>query len=116
MEGFVEVASTADLPLGKAKTISVNGRMIALYHIERGFFATDNTCPHRGGPLGEGDLLGDEIVCPWHFRSFNVQTGVNPGNFEAPVPTHQVRIEGDKILVRLSQSPSPHGSETPSQT
>ena len=115
LDGFVEVATTTDLPLGKAKTISVDGRLIALYHIEKGFFATDNTCPHRGGPLGEGDLLGDEIVCPWHFWSFNVQTGVNPGNSEARVQTHEVRVEGDKILVRLSQSSTPHGSETASQ-
>ena len=55
----------------------IGDRRIALYHTPLGFFATDGTCPHRGGPLGEGDIIGDEIVCPWHFWSFDVTTGAN---------------------------------------
>ena len=53
----------------------VGAQRIALYHTASGFFATGNTCPHRGGPLGEGDIIGDEIVCPWHLWAFDIATG-----------------------------------------
>jgi len=98
----VEVAVTSDLPVGRAKAVTVGGRTIALYHTTRGFFATDNVCPHRGGPLAEGDAIDNEIVCPWHLWSFDVATGVCPGNAEFCVPTHEVRTDDERILVRLS--------------
>ncbi len=98
---FVEIAKVADVPVGSVKPISLEGRTIALYHTDGGFFATDNTCPHRGGPLAEGDLVNNEITCPWHLWSFDIISGTCPGNREVTVATHEVRIEGDSVLVRL---------------
>lgn len=100
MPEFVEVANVADLPVGRAKSCAIPGRTIALYHTPHGFFATDNTCPHRGGPLGEGDLLGNEIVCPWHFWSFDVTTGEDCVDPYLRIVTHEVKVEGDRVLVR----------------
>ena len=99
---FVEVAKTHDLPTGRVMVRSVGDRRIALYHIPSGFYATDNTCPHRGGPLGEGDILLSEIVCPWHLWSFEIETGVCVGNPDIRIATHDVRVDGDRILVRLT--------------
>ena len=96
------MASIDEIPLGRAVARSIDGRTIAVYHTPLGFFATDNTCPHRGGPLAEGDLLGNEITCPWHFWSFDVATGTCPGNAEIRVATHEVKIEGERLMVRLS--------------
>ena len=98
---FVEVTKLDDLPLGRVKTAEVGGRRIALYHTADGFFATDNTCPHRGGPLAEGDLVKNEITCPWHLWSFDIISGTCPGNPEISVATHEVRIEGDAVLVKV---------------
>src|SRR5437870_4678774 len=50
---FIEIARISDLPVGRAKSIRIGDRRIALYHTPKGFFASDETCPHRGGPLGE---------------------------------------------------------------
>ncbi len=102
MPDFVEVARITDLPAGRAKTCVIGERRIALCHTADGFFATDNTCPHRGGPLGEGDIIGNEIVCPWHLWSFDVATGLCGGNPELIVTTYEVKIEGDRVLVRLA--------------
>ncbi|HEV2719758.1 MAG TPA: nitrite reductase small subunit NirD [Thermoanaerobaculia bacterium] len=102
MPEFVEVTRVSELPVGRAKAVTVEGRTVALYHTARGFFASDNVCPHRGGPLAEGDVIGDEIVCPWHAWSFDVATGRCPGNEEFCVTTHEVRTEGERVLVRLS--------------
>jgi nitrite reductase/ring-hydroxylating ferredoxin subunit len=96
-----ETETVSNLPSGSAKACVVNGRTIALFHTTGGFFATGNTCPHRGGPLAEGDLIGNEIVCPWHFWSFDLVTGVCVGNPEVSVETHEVHVEGDRILVSL---------------
>jgi nitrite reductase (NADH) small subunit len=101
-EFFTEVLRAADLPIGRIKAVKIDGRTIAVSRTANGFFATDNTCPHRGGPLAEGDLLGEEIVCPWHLWGFDVRSGLCPGNAEYSIATHEVKVDGDRILVRLS--------------
>ena len=97
---FVEVARASDLPVGRARSIRVGDRTIALYHTPKGFFASDGVCPHRGGPLAEGDIINGEIICPWHLWGFDLGTGLCAGNPEIAVATHEVRIEGDRILVK----------------
>ncbi len=101
MADFIDVGSTNDLPVGRTKLVVVNEQRLALCHTGAGFFALDNACPHRGGPLAEGDIIGNELVCPWHLWGFDVATGTCGGNLELSVGTHEVRIEGDRILVRL---------------
>ncbi|HET8772416.1 MAG TPA: Rieske 2Fe-2S domain-containing protein [Thermoanaerobaculia bacterium] len=96
-----EIAKTGDVPAGCVKAFDVAGRRVALYHTASGFYATDNTCPHRGGPLAEGDLMGNEITCPWHLWGFDLATGHCVGNPDIAVATHEVQIDGDRILVRL---------------
>ena len=96
------MAKMSEIPPGRVVTRTIDGRTIAVYHTGSGFFATDNTCPHRGGPLAEGDLLGNEITCPWHFWNFDVATGLCPGNPDIAVATHEVRVEGERLMVRLS--------------
>ena len=99
---FLEIASTTDVPVGRAKAFTIEGRTIALYHTQEGFFATDNVCPHRGGPLAEGDLIGNEINCPWHLWGFDVRTGLCAGNPSIQVTAHEVRVEDERVMVRLS--------------
>lgn len=105
MDNFIDIAGTAELPVGRAKTITIGDRRIALYHTAEGFFASDNTCPHRGGPLGDGDIVGNEIVCPWHLWGFDVKSGACGGNPSLSITTHEVMVEGDRVLVRLSPVP-----------
>ena len=102
MEDFIQIARMGDLPAGRARSVAVGDRKIALFHTASGFFACDNACPHRGGPLGEGDLLGEEIVCPWHLWGFDVRSGVSTGNAGIRLNTHEVRTEGDRLLVKLN--------------
>jgi nitrite reductase/ring-hydroxylating ferredoxin subunit len=101
-EAFAEVLNAAELPVGRIRAVKVDDRSVAISHTTRGFFATDNTCPHRGGPLAEGDLIGDEIICPWHLWGFDVRTGLCPGNADYTIATHEVKVDGDRILVRLA--------------
>jgi nitrite reductase (NADH) small subunit len=102
MNDFVDIGSTAELPVNRVVTKTVGDRKIALCHTASGFYALDNTCPHRGGPLGEGDIIGEEIICPWHLWGFEVATGNCGGSTKIGVAAHEVRIVEDRILVKLS--------------
>ena len=99
---FIDVGSVNDLKTGRAKTVVAGDRRIALYHTESGFYASDNTCPHRGGPLGEGDIIGEEIICPWHLWGFEIGTGMCTGDPRIRIAVHEVKIEGGRVLVKLS--------------
>lgn len=104
--GFIDVAGVNEIPVGRVTTRLAGDRRIALGRTPEGFFALDNTCPHRGGPLGEGDLMGHELVCPWHLWAFDVRTGHCPGSMTVGVAAHEVKVEGDRVLVRLAPSRS----------
>ena len=96
---FHEVASVNDLQPGEGKVLNVNGTAIALFNLNGNFYATQNTCPHRGGPLGEGKLDEDGVVtCPWHGYAFYVTTG-EPFNFPTPIKTYPVKVENGRVFV-----------------
>jgi len=101
MAEFVRVASTSDLEPGSAKTVEVNGKAIALYNVGGKIFATDNTCLHQGGPLGEGILEGEIVTCPWHMWEYNVRTGENLGDSSLKVATYPVEVDGTDIKVAV---------------
>lgn len=97
MENMVRVASTSELEPGQCKVVAAAGREVALYNVGGTFYATDNTCLHRGGPLGEGFLEGNIVTCPWHGWTYDVTTGVCPVNPNVCVKTYPVKVEGTEI-------------------
>jgi nitrite reductase (NADH) small subunit len=101
MGDFVRVAGTADVTPGTGMVAEVNGQAVAVFNVEGTYYAMDNTCVHRGGPLGEGELEGEVVTCPWHAWQFNVKTGVSVNNPSASVKTYQVKVEGSDIKVQL---------------
>ena len=96
---FVKVASVSDVPPGKMKEVKANGRTIALCNVSGTFYAIDNCCIHRGGPLAEGYLDNDRVECPWHGWRFDLKTGMTNANPGMKVSTYEVKIEGDAVLV-----------------
>src|SRR5207245_8494250 len=99
MGEFVRVAALAELPPGTARTVEVRGAPLALYNVDGAVCATANTCPHRGGPLGEGDLKAGVITCPWHGFQYEVGTGRCLTNAALSVGCPKVRADGQDILV-----------------
>jgi len=99
MGEFIEVAKKSDLPEGKGIVIDVDGKAIALFNVAGEIFAIDNTCIHKGGPLGEGELDDAIVTCPWHGWQYDVKTGKSPVNPMANVNTHNVKVEGDSVLI-----------------
>lgn len=108
MSEFVTVATTEDIPPGSGKTVEVNGVWIALFNVAGSFFAVDNTCPHAGGPIGEGHLTGEVVTCPWHGWQFNVHTGKKEGHPDITVACCPVRVEGNQVQIALPPDFKPY--------
>jgi len=101
MSDFVTVAAVNEIPPGSGKTVDVNGVRIALFNVNGTFYAVDNTCPHAGGPLGEGYLTGAIVECPWHGWAFDVKTGERHGNPDFTVACCHVRVVGNHVQIAL---------------
>lgn len=101
MGELIRIAGTTDVKPGSGLVAEVNGKTIAVFNVDGAFFAIDNTCVHRGGPLGEGDVEGDVVTCPWHNWQFNVKTGGCVNNPSAKVTSYEVTVEGTDVKVRL---------------
>ena len=85
-----------DIPTGGIRLIQFNSHRVAVYNVSGKFYATSEECTHAGGPLSEGVLKENEVVCPWHDSCFNVITGaVTCPPADEPLKTYQVIINGD---------------------
>jgi nitrite reductase (NADH) small subunit len=99
MSDFVSVAKVNDIPPGHGKTVQVAGKNIALFNVDGTFYAIDDTCLHRGGPLGEGELTGHLVACPWHGWKYDVRTGISITNSAAQVHCYETKIEGEDLHI-----------------
>ena len=102
MADFVKVAKTNEIEPGQARLVEVRGKPITVFNVDGQFFALDNTCTHRGGPLAEGEISGHEVTCPWHGATFDIRTGqvVGPPAQRA-VAHYGVRVTGADIEVEV---------------
>jgi nitrite reductase (NADH) small subunit len=98
---WVKVAVAADLPPGQGKTVKAGDAEIALFNAGGTFLAIGNTCCHRGGPLGEGDLDGTVVTCPWHGWQFEMTTGETLHDPSATVPTYRTDVRDGEVFVEL---------------
>ncbi len=96
-----KVADVGELAAGQAKVVEAGGRAVAVFNCDGTYYAIDNTCLHRGGPLGEGELDGTIVTCPWHGWQFDVRTGANAVNPAMKVGCYPVTVVGTSLLVEL---------------
>ncbi len=101
MAEFVTIARSDELKPGECKVVKAQGLTLALYNVGGKFYATDNTCLHRGGPLGEGDLQDAIVTCPWHGWQYDVVTGENVLDPAAKLKTYEVQVVGDEVQVKI---------------
>ena len=102
MSKLLKIAETKELAPGTGKVVAAEGHSLALFNVAGTFYAIDNTCTHRGGPLGEGELAGEVVTCPWHGAQFNVKTGeVLPPPAPTGVRGYPVKVQGNDVLVEL---------------
>jgi nitrite reductase/ring-hydroxylating ferredoxin subunit len=102
MAKFRRVADVKSIPSGRAAVFDVGAKKIAVFNFEGSFYALDNTCPHRGGPVGEGSLRGTRVSCPWHGAQFDVTNGQVLGPpATADITSYATKVEGDSVWVEI---------------
>ncbi len=100
---YVRVAQVGEIPEGGVKVVYVQDVAVAVFHVDGGYHAIEDLCTHDGGPLAEGELDGCVIECPRHGARFDIRSGaVLAMPATSPIPTYEVRVEGDEIQVRWS--------------
>ena len=100
MPDFVSVADTSEIPPGQTKAVELDGEAVVVANVDGRYFAVEGTCSHRGGPLGEGALVGDILHCPWHRGGFNVRTGEAVALPSTdPIATYRVRVADSAIQI-----------------
>jgi nitrite reductase (NADH) small subunit len=98
---LTKVATTSEIPPGTGKVVEVGGKTVAVFNCDGTFYAIDNTCKHRGGPLGEGAVSGTTVTCPWHGWEYDVASGACQTDPSTKVQAFSVKVEGDDVLVAV---------------
>ena len=107
---FIKVLKKDDLPVGMLRELQVEGTAITLANVAGTFYAIDNICLHRGGPLSEGELMGNSVTCPWHGWQYDITTGQSLMNPAAGLRTFRVEVRGEEVYVDIDRA----GGELPS--
>jgi len=100
--GLTRVATASEVAPGAGRAVEVDGKVLAIFNVDGHYFAVDNTCPHRGGLLGEGDLEGQVVRCPWHGWAWDVTTGANVNNPAVRIGCYPVTVREGVVFVRLT--------------
>ena len=106
MAEFVRVAGRGDVPAGEMLIVEIEGEEIVLANVDGQIYAFGNGCTHRGGPLGEGLLEGDEVECPFHQGRFHIASGrATFAPATEPLKVWTVRLVDGKVCI----DPAEHG-------
>ena len=96
----------ADIPLGEGRTYDVNGEMVAVFRLRDGSVrALSAVCPHRGGPIADGQLDAKVVICPLHLNAFDLTTGCSTTSDYA-LTVYEVHVDDDGHLVISPRVPS----------
>jgi len=98
---LIKAGFVADLPPGQVKEILVGQQPYAICNFAGVVYALDGVCIHEGGPLGQGQLDGAKLVCPYHLWEFDCRTGAYDFDPTQGVATYPVRIEDGEIVVEV---------------
>ena len=100
---WIRIAPTDQIPPREGRAVLIGEREIALFNLGSSFLATDNQCPHQGGPLCDGIVSGGSVVCPLHAWKVDLERGSvqRPADATACVRTYPTRVEEDVVWIEL---------------
>jgi nitrite reductase (NADH) small subunit len=110
---WIWVTPVDSIPPREGRAVTVAGRDIAIFNLGERFLATAGRCPHRGGPLADGIVAGDAVVCPLHGWKINLASGAveRPGGIEQCVETYPTRVDNGIVVVGLPADIASHGTD-----
>ena len=98
---FLRTLKKDEVPPGTIREFQLDGKTVAIANVGGKFSVINNVCLHRGGPLGEGELKGQIVTCPWHGWQYDVTTGKLATNPAVGVESYPVEVRGDDIFVDI---------------
>jgi len=102
-ESWVDLGPVEELAAKPLRTVTAGRTMLAVSYVGGAFGVVSAVCNHAGGPLGQGRLEGEYLVCPWHNWKFHCRTGEGePGFEEDRVPRYDTKIEGGRLYVDVA--------------
>jgi nitrite reductase (NADH) small subunit len=99
---LLRAAKKDEIPAGTIREFQLNGTTVAIANVDGKLYAINNVCLHRGGPLGEGELNGKIVTCPWHGWTYDVTTGKTTMNPAVGVNCYPIEIKGNDVFVEVS--------------
>jgi nitrite reductase (NADH) small subunit len=98
---WIRIATCDSIPPREGRAALIGDKQIAIFNLGDRFLAVDNRCPHQSGPLCDGIVAGDDVVCPLHAWKVNLETGAvaRPADQHDCVRTYATRIEGGVISI-----------------
>lgn len=107
-EGYIDVCAAGEIPANRARVFAVGGERVAVFRYDGKISCVSNVCQHQNGPLGEGRIIDGCITCPWHGYQYYPESGQSPPPFTERIPTFNVRVIGQRVLV--DPHPNPPGT------
>ena len=100
MSAFVKLTTESELPaVGQAKEFPLGDRVICVANVNGTISAMDNVCLHRGGPLGQGAIEENKVVCPWHGWQWDPRTGEAAHNPTVKIAVYPLKIENGNVMI-----------------
>jgi len=101
---WTEVLDVSELADGKPHRVEVDGAAVMLIEHDDGLHAIGAVCPHLGGPLDEGEIDGETVVCPWHGSAFCLADGaLAHGPATAPVQSYEIKVTNGRVSIRAAK-------------
>lgn len=102
MVEFVKAAKLSEIAPGKGIAVDVQGKRIAIFHVDGNVFALDDMCSHKGAPLADGIVTKDSVTCTWHGATFALANGaVLGGPTGMAIASYPVRLVGDDVEIEI---------------
>lgn len=105
---WIRITACANIPPREGRAVLIGDREIALFNAGDRFLAVDGRCPHKGGPLCDGIVAGDTVVCPLHAWKIGLTSGrvERPSTVAACVRTYETKVEDGVVMLRLERGAS----------
>ncbi len=99
---WFEVCKLDEIPPAQARTVKAGDSVIAVFRLSGDRVkAVENRCPHKNGPLAEGIVSGDDVLCPLHNWRIHLNSGEVAAPDEGCVKTYACKVENDMVLLKL---------------
>jgi len=110
---WVRVTQTENIPLREGRSVSLGAEQIAIFNLGSRFLAIQNSCPHGGGPLADGIISGNSVICPLHGSKTCLESGEvqRPRDLQSCLRRYPVKVEDGVVLVQIDANPKPKTTE-----